>query len=245
MRNTFRVVIPRKIDFFLILFKNILDKHAADGVNSPLSVLNMADAQVKYAHAFQKHLEAEQLSKDAETATELRNVLLGMGRSQLSSQPNTLLYLTLSVRNVLLGVRKGAEPALGEWGFDVRANQKGSYRVYIPYRKPLLLLVLAEKVLAKHLLDGVDSPLVGIDMSAFATLLNNAKAEHAKSEQLHKFKEIAYKERNIALGIGKKSNSNISGSLHYYVRAVRNTLTGIYRGSEQTLGDWGFEVNRS
>ena len=35
------------------------------------------------------------------------------------------------------------------------------------------------------------------------------------------------------------------GTINYYLTAVRDLLSGIYKGSEQRLGDWGFEVDQS
>ena len=31
--------------------------------------------------------------------------------------------------------------------------------------------------------------------------------------------------------------------IDYYVRAARDVLLGIYKGNEQKLGEWGFEVD--
>jgi hypothetical protein len=44
----------------------------------------------------------------------------------------------------------------------------------------------------------------------------------------------------------KKPTSNIQHpTSNNYVRFVRDVLSGIYKGNEQKLGDWGFEVDQS
>lgn len=245
MKNNFRIVIPSQVDEFFILFDNVLLKHEQDGINSELNIINMADATAKLAVARNAHNLAEQLSRDAETATQKRNKALGIAPEQKSYLPGTVLYYITSIRDYLLGHLRAEEPKLGKWGFEVNMNKNGHYRIPIPYRKPLALISLAGTIIAKHQADGAASPLHSFDMANFIQLYNTALTAQANCQTLRSNREIAFKERNNAMGWGKKQSSSISGTLKFYIRAIRDVLLGKFRGIEQLLGGWGFEVNTS
>jgi len=245
MKKTFRIVIPTKVDEFFTLFDNVLTKHQNDGAGSVLQILNMADAESKFTIARNAHDEAEQMSKNVEKAIQKRNVALGLNYDQQSYLQGSILFFIISIRDILLGHLLGEEPKMGQWGYEVSMNKKGKYKTYIPYRKPLVLISLAQKIIDKHLNDGASSPLSTLNMVLFAQLLNTAKQEQKNAEDFKNNRDIAYKIRNNAMGWGKNQNSSMVGTLKFYIRAIRNTLLGKYRGFEQTLGDWGFEVNSS
>jgi hypothetical protein len=242
MKNNFRIVIPSNVDEFFILLDTVLLKHNQDGANSELNIINMADVTTKLAVARNAHNLAVQLSKDAETATQTRNKALGIAPDQKTFLPGTVLYYITSVRDYLVGHLRAEEPKLGQWGFEVNMNKNGHYRIPIPYRKPLALISLAESIIAKHQTDGAESPLNSFDMAHFIQLFNTAATAQTDCQKLRSNREIAYKERNNAMGWGKKQSSNITGTLKFYIRAIRDVLLGKFRGIEQLLGEWGFEV---
>jgi hypothetical protein len=47
------------------------------------------------------------------------------------------------------------------------------------------------------------------------------------------------------MGIRRGQKLNERNSVRFIVSSVRDILMGNYLGQEQTLGDWGFEVNQS
>ena len=61
------------------------------------------------------------------------------------------------------------------------------------------------------------------------------------SVKLYRDAETATENRDIALG----ANNPVKGTVTAYVRSVRDILSGIYKGNEQKLGDWGFEVDHT
>ena len=61
------------------------------------------------------------------------------------------------------------------------------------------------------------------------------------SAKLYRDAETATQNRDFALGGDSPSKVTVG----YYVRAVRDVLLGIYKGNEQKLGDWGFDVDMS
>lgn len=127
-RKNVRVIIPRNPDEFIELAERIVTKHNEDPVNSLLSGLDMADFEAKVLAAKASNASAKQLRKDAETATEDRDHILGRKKDQSSSTEGTVLNFVTRARDILLGYHKGKEQHLGDFGFDVNqsvASAKG------------------------------------------------------------------------------------------------------------------------
>ncbi len=118
-----RVDIPTNADKLTELAGNIIAKHTADGVDSPLGVvLDMTDFETKYGLANDLVAQAKQLRRNSETATQNRNLALGIARKQKRNSFGTLLYLIASVRDILKGKYRGNAQMLGDWGFTVDAS---------------------------------------------------------------------------------------------------------------------------
>ena len=110
-----RVIIPKNPDDLIKLSKSIGTKNTADGAGSPLASLNMADFTAKTATADTQNQASAKLYRDAEQATQNRDLALGAGRIT----PGTVNYYVTAVRDILLGIYKGNEQKLGDWGFTV------------------------------------------------------------------------------------------------------------------------------
>lgn len=117
-------------------------------------------------------------------------------------------------------------------------------RVVIP-RNPDELIQLSESIVAKHNEDPVASPLAGLDMAAFEALVTSASAKSAEVKQIRMDAETATEDRDTLLGHRKDQNSNTVGTVLNYVVRCREILLGTFKGEEQHLGDFGFEVNQS
>jgi hypothetical protein len=244
MAKNARIVIPRKIDVFLILNTNALAKNDADGATSVVGILNTTDWQSKLNYAIEKNDLGKQLMLDRKNATQQRNLALGIQTGQKSYTPETVLFYLSGIRDYLLGKLRGEELRLGEWGFDVKINSKGVASVKIS-RSVLKMLNLGKKVLAKHEADDTESVLTEFDMVEFGNKYALALEKHELTEQLNRDKESAFQQRDLAMGKTKKQWSITKGTLLYYITSARDILLGKFRGEEQMLGDWGFEVNTS
>ena len=110
-----RVIIPKNPDDLIGLAKSIGTKHTADGAGSPLANLNTADFTAKTTAADTQNQLSAKMYRDAETATQNRDLALGAGRIT----PGTVNYYVTAVRDILLGIYKGNEQKLGDWGFTV------------------------------------------------------------------------------------------------------------------------------
>lgn len=243
MRNFFRVVIPRKIYDFLQLCGLILDKHTNDGATSKLNALDMTTFQALYTLAADADADGNAINRSKEEATQQRNLALGIDINQYSYTPNTVLYYISSIRDILMGIYKGSEQSLGKWGFDVNASS-GNVSVMVPH-KAAELITLGKLILDKHSTDPVTSPLASLDMTAFAALVNTAETNDNLSKQLTRDKEELFQKRNLAMGFAKGQTTSTSGTLLNLLTGVRDVLLGHYKGNEQALGAWGFDVNTS
>lgn len=239
----FRVLIPLEPPALIELAEAIIAKHVVDGVASPLNLLDMADMTAKTTFAKARHAEVEQMDKDKEKAYETRDLALGINEDQDSFTPGTVSFYVKSARDVLLGANKGREQTLGDWGYRID-RPRGVLRVVIPRNVPELL-ALAKKLKEKHVTDGATSPLSSLNMADFAAKLTVATEQHALGEKLNKDKEKVRQNRDKALGIAPGQLVTTPATVRFYVTSARDILLGVHKGSEQTLGDWGFTVDTS
>lgn len=115
--NNFRIAIPSNPDDLINLGKKLKDKHVALGEASPIKgVKDLDQLPAKLTTAETKNELSKQLYRDAEKATQDRDLPLGH-TGQLREQ--TVRYWVTAARDVLLGLNKGNEQALGDWGFSV------------------------------------------------------------------------------------------------------------------------------
>ena len=68
-----------------------------------------------------------------------------------------------------------------------------------------------------------------------------ADTQNKSAAQLYRDAEKATQGRDLALGSGNP----VKGTVLNYVRSARDILSGINKGNEQALGDWGFEVDQA
>lgn len=115
------VEIPANAKELIDLAFRIIKKHISDGAGSPIKGLDMADFTSKNQTADAQHELATQLNRDKEKANGERDHALGIADGQkLSSGEPTVKFYVTSARDVLLGLNKGKEFNLGDWGYDVQ-----------------------------------------------------------------------------------------------------------------------------
>lgn len=218
-----------------------MDKHTTDGPKSPIPATSATLLENKMTEAGNQYTLQKNLDKNKEKLNEERNLLLGIHPTQTTITEGTVLFYITSIRNFLLGQFRGSERKLGDWGFTVN-SPKGSVQVEIP-RNPDKLTSLAGEILKKHEDDSDTSLLTVFAMAAFRELNESAARKLSEANAANRNKEKATQARNLALGTAKGQTTKTPGTVSYIVRSIRDILLGIYRGQEQKLGDWGFEVN--
>ncbi len=118
-----RITIPTNVDALIKLAQAIQAKHQALGAASPLNgIRDIANLKTQTDLAAASNTQAEELSRQAETAIEARDNALGFDLTT----PGYVRYYVASARDVLLGLNKGAEHILGDWGYDVIASIKSN-----------------------------------------------------------------------------------------------------------------------
>jgi len=116
-----RINISKNPDAFVALCKGIWAKHTADGAASPLnSIDNIAEIGAKITEADTQNQLSAKLYRDAEQATQNRDLLIGAD----NPVKGTLTSFVRSTRDILSGIYKGNEQKLGEWTFDVATSPK-------------------------------------------------------------------------------------------------------------------------
>jgi len=114
------VEIPTDAPGLIALAALIIAKHVLDGAASPLAGLDMVMFTSKNATAKAQHTLATQLNRDKEKANAERDHALGIAEGQTTKTTGTVKFYVTSARNVLLGLNRGKEYNLGDWGYDVQ-----------------------------------------------------------------------------------------------------------------------------
>lgn len=115
-----KVEIPRDSpDDLLKLSSEVEQNHLKLGEASPLNGLDMKTFTAKLKSAEENRKEAKRLHAKAELLNEQALLDLGIAKSQNSKTPDTLYNTLTRVRDILLGVNRGREENLNEWGYKV------------------------------------------------------------------------------------------------------------------------------
>lgn len=239
--KNFNVTLPRKSEDLMTLSEHIQTKHVNDGSASLL--LNAWVQELKTLTDTAKTEDARQkeFQRNAKEFLEAINVELGVGKGQSSFGGETMLNAVLGMRDFLRGHFRDNPRALGAWGFSVKAP-KGVPQIETP-RDAEGLMKLASDIVAKHVKDKSESLLVSFDFTKLNDQLQRIQPKWTETLQARKSAEQATQNRDRALGKAKGQTSKTRGTALFLVASIRDVLLGRYRGSERTLGEWGFEVN--
>jgi hypothetical protein len=112
------------------------------------------------------------------------------------------------------------------------ANNK--FRVVIP-ENPAAKIALAEKINAKHIEAGAQSPLHSLETNKWeenGPKVATCRQLHNEAETKKQQAEVAYRQRDVLL-------DPITNS----IKASRDLLIGVYRENPKKLIDWGFVVD--
>ncbi|MCD4818487.1 MAG: hypothetical protein K8S23_07325 [Candidatus Cloacimonetes bacterium] len=104
------------------------------------------------------------------------------------------------------------------------------------------LMTLLSVVNKKHIALGTDSPLNHINMADFDSKLKVAETKRASSKELRAQSEALMEAAYSIIGLGIDQGSTSPGTLYYYLTSIRDMLLVIYKGNEEQLSTWGFNV---
>lgn len=101
------------------LAEKVLAKHKEMGTSSPANSLDMTTFEQNLKLGKDKRAEAKHLHDEAEKLNQQANIYLGIGPGQSVTTPGTVYSGLARLRDVLLGIHKGQEKNLNEWGYEV------------------------------------------------------------------------------------------------------------------------------
>jgi hypothetical protein len=123
-KNTFSVDVPTNPDDLIALAAKLLAKDTALGANSPFkNIKNWSAFAALNGTADTNNTASNTLYQQAVEATQTRDNALGQ-TGQL--REDTVRWFVTSARDILLGLNKGNEQQLGEYGFTVTYGPAGS-----------------------------------------------------------------------------------------------------------------------
>ena len=115
-------------------------------------------------------------------------------------------------------------------------------RKTIPFYKPLRLIELAEQVAKKDVEMGDESPLKPLDMDKFRDNLANAIEFRNEADALRRKSLSLMQKSRLALGTEYGQSINTPGTVYHDLALCRDLLSVIYKGNEERLELWGFNV---
>src|SRR6478609_11691656 len=116
-KQSFSIDVPTNPDDIIKLADKILAKDVELGANSPFKgIKNWEDFSDLNTAADNSNKSSKDLAQKSVEATQTRDLMLG-AKGQLKE--NTARWFIMSARDVLLGLNKGSEQKLGEFGFEV------------------------------------------------------------------------------------------------------------------------------
>jgi len=119
-KTSIKVEIPEsKPDLLNKMGEDVLKKHTELGDKSPLNGLDMETFALKLKDGISKRAQAKNLHEQAELLNQQAGLSMGIDKSQNTKTAGTVYSTLTSARDILLGLNRGQERKLNEWGFDV------------------------------------------------------------------------------------------------------------------------------
>lgn len=116
-------------------------------------------------------------------------------------------------------------------------------KVVLPLGSPEGTLKLCKKIVARHLLLGAGSPVIGfLDMAAFEAKRAAAALAQENGDTAMRNSQAFNGQAKKICGIAKGQNKQTEGTLYWYVLQIRDVLLIKNRLEEENLSQWGFNV---
>ncbi len=229
-KKIFRVEIPTAVKELIDLAVAIGKKHDEEGANSVLSFLidlNWTQLSANAVQAMTFQTIAERKKAESAHLIALRNTNMVLIKQSICNS-----------RDVLKGIYAVNQRSLADWGFNVveiatSTSKNKKYKVVLP-KNIEDLLILAQKIYQKHLVDGSNSPLFAMFDASWTE--NGILINHT----INLFNQsTALKEESLQAYIKR---DNLVIELEFAIRKTRDYLVGRYRTTPKILTDWSFKV---
>ncbi len=118
-------------------------------------------------------------------------------------------------------------------------------RIEVPVKHPDKFSKLLNHIKDRDIALGANSPLKedpDIDMTDFVTKLEQADSLRRQSEQLREQSENLMQQAKSIYGTAPGQNILTPGTLYYKVDVIKKSLMKKYKGNEEALSTFGFNV---
>lgn len=119
-RRNVKINLPiNQVEEFVKVCKAFLKKHKEMGATSPLAGIDMTSLEARLLEADTKREESKELRGKSEARMQEAMSSLGINKGQTADTPGTVYSLITQGRDILLGLNKGKEENLNDWGLPV------------------------------------------------------------------------------------------------------------------------------
>lgn len=115
-------------------------------------------------------------------------------------------------------------------------------RVAMPRGNPAQLIGLARKVYSKHIAMGKDSPLKTLNMEGFIQRAGQAEELYDEAKGLHARAEALMMQLRTLLGLEAGQTMSDRNATLAHLALIRDSLLLTYKGLEENLSEFGFNV---
>ncbi len=116
-------------------------------------------------------------------------------------------------------------------------------KITLPVNQPDDTLKLGNSIVKKHTLLDTDSPLNGLfNITDFDTALQNITGLRQQAAAANATRQSHYNMAANKCGIGAGQNKQTKDTIYWYVLKIRDFLLVKYRGTEEQLSAWGYNV---
>jgi hypothetical protein len=116
-------------------------------------------------------------------------------------------------------------------------------KVSLPIDKPKDTMELCVKAIEKHTELGAASPLTGfVDMAAFSSKTTDVINKRKAADKHIADRQAKYQNAKQLCGLEAGQTKDTPETIYWHVQKTRNTLLVKYKGIEETLSQFGFDV---
>jgi hypothetical protein len=120
---------------------------------------------------------------------------------------------------------------------------KKTVNVDLYVRQADKMVGLGKRISEKNVELGENSPLKGSKkLDALQIAVSSVEAKRKEAIQLRKTSEKLMQESENLLGYAEGQTAETPGTVYNLLTSIRNILLEEYRGNEETLKEWGFDV---
>jgi hypothetical protein len=120
---------------------------------------------------------------------------------------------------------------------------KKTVNVDLYVRQADKMVGLGKRISEKNAELGENSPLKGSKkLDALQIAVSSVEAKRKEATQLRKTSEKLMQESENLLGYAEGQTAETPGTVYNLLTSIRNILLEEYRGNEEALKEWGFDV---